>query len=160
MKHALTLLATFAVVTLAAALLASLQASYAVYVQQQIDPKFGAAGTVHISMLIGLASGSLAALGATSVQLLGLLKKPSRPVFWPVLLTASALTGALIALLDDLIFKYFPIMSGVGDLPQYCVYFFVCGVLLHTAGLYCAHHGARRILNPRLTATSNQPSKP
>lgn len=105
-----------------------------VYVLGQVDPKFGPIGTVQLAGLMILPSSAMAGAGSGASHWFWLPKHFGMQVNRCAMLMA-VLVGALVALLHRSVLFEFPLLSGVSDVAQYCLYFFVLGLLLHRIGV-------------------------
>lgn len=115
-----------------------------VYVLGQVDPKFSSIGIVQLAGLMILPSSAMAGVGSGASHWFWLRKHLGMQVNRCAMLTA-VFVGALVALLHRSVFE-FPLLYGVSDVTQYCVYFFVLGLLLHRIGVLVlgrAQQGAR-----------------
>lgn len=121
------------IVVAVATVLAVTYQAVMVYVLGRADPKFGPMGTVQLAGLMILASSAMAGAGSGAFHWFWLRKHLGMRVNRCAMLMA-VLVGALVALLHRSVFE-FPLLSGVSDVAQYCLYFFVLGLLLHRIGV-------------------------
>ena len=124
--HVVTMIFTATALTTAYALIS-------VYILSNIDPKFGAAGTVQLlGLMAGLSSG-VAAIGSGLFHFLW--SKRSMGTSPVLVLWSGAAVGTLVAVVHQPILFDVPVLSGVSDWQQQCVYFVVLGYALHWLSL-------------------------
>lgn len=102
-----------------------------VYAFHNVDGKFGAAGTVQLLGLMAAISASVAAVGSSLFHFLWLRR--TRRVRPAVALWSGVFVGSLLALVHKHILFHAPLLPGVSDWQQQCLYFVVLGYVLHWA---------------------------
>src|SRR5690606_12610129 len=96
-----------------------------------VDGKFGAAGTVQLLGLMAAISSSVAVVGSSLFHFLWLRRTTRiRPA---VALCSGVFVGSLLALVHKPILFHAPLFPGVSDWQQQCLYFVVLGYILHWA---------------------------
>ncbi len=109
--------------------LAVVHGAISVYLLDKVDSKFGAAGTLQLYGLIALMCSSVAAASAGLSHFFW-LRKSARRRFALSLGTGAAI-GVVLAMIHKPLLFNMPIVPGLSDWPQYCVYFLVLGYVLH-----------------------------
>ena len=115
-----------------------------VYLLANIDPKFGATGTVQLYGLIAVLSSGAAVIGSGLFHFFWLrrLSAPNfAPTFW-----SGAVVGGLLAVVHQPFLFNMPILPGIRDWQQQCLYFVVLGYFLHWIAVPLLHMvGAQQV---------------
>ena len=120
--HVVTVVATATTVAVTYALIS-------VYLISNVDPKFGAAGTVQLIGLIAALCSGAAGTGSGLFHFLWLRKRIGAScthTFW-----TGAVVGGLLAVVHKPVLFNMPILPGISDWPQQILYFVVLGYVLH-----------------------------
>lgn len=120
--HVVTVIATATVLAVAYALAS-------VYLLGVVDPKFGAAGTVQLIGLIAVLCSGVAAIGSGLFHFFWLRKRITpRPA---LTLWSGPVVGSLLAVVHQPFLFNMPVLPGISDWQQQCLYFLVLGYVLH-----------------------------
>ena len=117
-----------AVITIATTLVGA-YGLISVYLLGRVDSKFGAAGTVQLLGVIALLCSGVAATGSGLFHYFWLRKNTARRRAFS--LWSAAVVGTLLAVVHKPLLFNMPIVPGIRDWPQYCLYFLVLGYILH-----------------------------
>ena len=104
-----------------------------VYILDDVDPKFGAAGTVQLLALMAGLSSSVAAVGSSLFHFR--LRKRSTGNSPAVSIVSGAVVGIVVAAVHKTLLFNVPVLPGISDWQQQCLYFLVLGYVLHWGSL-------------------------
>ena len=130
--HAATppsLIAHGAAVIATATVLAVGYTAASAYLAGNVDPKLGPAGMLQLATLVIVLCSGLATMGSSLYHLFG--GSRAQDLAPRRLVLHGVVVGAAIAALHWLVLAHMPVLPGISDWPQYCVYFLVLGCALH-----------------------------